>query len=858
MDSQSNATVQQDRSQSDEAVEEDQHDAKCFQLDFDDQAAVHLVNFYEPESVGEHRFRWSEPVAMVRLDLPASDYELTIETAALRCGGLSFPFRVYWNDQSINKKNVRLEDGKIIFNVTRSMFIRNDEQRLTFSCKPLRAEKGRRQLGLPVKWIRMQQTGATDPEFANPTKTRSRFWRRDGKLPNIRRLVGLKSPSPTLPIWEMKLPNALTSLRGQSDQQQDIGGPDTDLVIVSSVEINSRHGTGLLIQYMFEDFSQITTVSSQRCFHGDRVRSAKHFEVPFEELERHQIYELVLNWFKSCPPKRAYVVPYYKTELIVAIALADLFGTEICLHVMDDQCLYEDEIPFALMQEALTKSGLVFVISPEMRDAYQERFGKRVYILPPVVPENMICCENPIDRPTPAPKSPITSDISNSLASPLKRLAQFVRRKPQSEAETKRGIIIGNIWDEKWLEMLQATIRNSGFEVDWYSNNPDAIMLSKQKDQLVSSGIHLQKPLWSDDLVQELRQRPYAIMPSGMLEAGEKQESIARLSLPSRLPFMMSVSQIPIIVLGSPETAAAKFVERFSLGKVIDYNHQQFRAAAEYVLDPDVQTEIRSRSSRLAPTFSARGLAGWIDDSIRLKQPVDNRFEALFAEPESNHCKTQQKAHQRRTNWNKEEQWRVLGRLKKQGINPEYIVDVGAGDGAWSWATSQVFPDSNYVLVEPLLEHYNQSDYRQYHRSLGEERRILKRQLVSGTSSVATEDTGALMDQGPRCSLDQLAQEQDVHGSVMLKIDCSENLLQVLAGGSELLASDVEVIIITLDLEPIHAKGKSFSDYLEILTGLGFQLVDESVAKRCPRTDRLLSKNLVLVKQEYTQKRLAA
>lgn len=838
---------------------------KSFHLDFDDQAAMHLVNFYEPESVEGHSFRWSEPVAMVRLDVPASDYEITIETGSLRCGGLSFPFRIFWNDQRIDKKHVRLDEGKIVFKVSRAMFIRNDEQRLTFSCKPLRAEKGRRQLGLPIKWIHMEQTGAADPEFANPTKTRSRFWRRDSrKLATLRKLVGIKSPSPSLPIWEMKLPNVSTSLRGQTTGQEEDAGPDSDLVIVSSVEINSRHGTGLLIQYMFKDFSQITTVSSQRCFHGDRVRSARHFEVPFQQLERHQIYELVLNWFKSCPPKRAYIVPYYQTELIVAIALRDLFGTEICLHVMDDQCLYEDEIPFALMQEALDKSVLTFVISPEMRDAYQERFQTRIYILPPVVPENMI---GKWDG-----QAAVGGGEGNSpdaaAAGPMSKLTRFLKRKvrPQrssqaSPSESERGIIIGNIWDEKWLENLQVTVRNSGFEVDWYSNNPDAIMLSSHKDKLISSGIHLQQPLWSEELVNELRRRPYAIMPTGMLSSDEKQESLARLSLPSRLPFFVAVSQIPIIVMGSPATAAARFVERFSLGKVVDYEHGQFQAAVESLLTEESQAAIRSRASALAPSFSARDLASWIDDSIGIKQPIDNRFETLFDNGVQLRLQGRQGVCERRANWNKEQLWQLLGRLKKQGIHPDHVVDVGAGDGAWSWTTSQIFPQSNYLLVEPLLQHYNQSDCQQYFRSLNS---CDVQQIEMGSSSEHPPIGPALLtvrnfdSSRTSISLDELAAEKQLQGSVLLKIESTDDLLRVLAGGRQLVGDLVDVMIVTLDLSQNQNNGKSYSDYLAVVAGLGFQLVDESDAKRCPSTDMLLSKNLVFVKREICEKRMVA
>ena len=838
---------------------------KRFHLDFDDRAAFHLVNFYEPETVEAHYFRWSEPVAMVRLDVPASDYEVTIETALLRCGGMAFPFKIYWNDQVISKKNIRIDGGKIIFVVSREMFIRNDEQRLTFSCKPLNAEKGRRQLGLPVKWVRLEQTGSTDPEFSNPTKTRSRFWRRDAGLPNLRKMVGLKSPSPILPIWEMKLPNSSTSLRGQTNEAIE-DNPENDLVIVSSVEINSRHGTGLLIQYMFEDFSQITTVSSQRCFHGDRVRSAKHFEVPFQELDRFQIYEMVLQWFKNAPPKRAYVVPYYKTELLVAIALSDLFGTEICLHIMDDQCLYEDEIPFPLMEEAMSKSGLIFVISPEMRDAYNERFHHRIFILPPVVPEAMIRKDQGL---------PVVVDVQGPGPGrkrfSIKNVLQRFRKQPKTDVAKPRGIIIGNIWNERWLAKLQETIRDSGYEVDWFSNNPDAIMLSSQKDQLTSSGIHLKSPLWGDDLVKELRQRPYAIMPSGMLGRDEERESLARLSLPSRLPFVMSVSNIPIVVLGSRETAAAKYVQRFNLGAVIDYEADQFKASIDRIMKPEVQEDIRSRANKLSSTFSARNLSNWLDESIQMNQPADNRFEVVFSDKVAEHV--DRPSFSRRTNWNKDALWQMLGRLKKQGVVPKQIIDVGSGDGAWSWAASHVYPDANYVLIEPLLSRYSKGDREKFERSLNEPE-VFELTLsdqrgetefgddmntVDGSTSNSFEGLSTFARQSKKIlTLDQLAEESQFGRQALLKIDARFSECIVVAGGIEFIKNNVDTVLLTFDLSPKHASAKSYSEFLMLMDSLDFQLIDESEAKRCPKTEILLSKNLLFVKREITQKKLAA
>ena len=459
---------------------------------------------------------------------------------------------------------------------------------------------------------------------------------------------------------------------------------------------------------MFEDFSNIATVSSHRCFHGDRVRSAVHFEVPYEEMPRHEMYSMVLDWFRDSPPKRAYVVPFYRTELMVAIAMADLFGTRLCVHVMDDQCIYEDEISDELMIEAMQKASVVMTISPEMKNAYQQRFGRRVYILPPIVPKSMILDQGQTPDDLEQPRK-------HSLASRM--LGLFSGSAPDTDS-SKRGILIGNVWDSKWLEMLQQTIAGSGVEVDWYSNNPDAMMLNGKGPELAAAGIHLRKPLWGDELVQELRRRPFAIMPSGTLCKDEPRESVARLSLPSRVPFVTSVSHIPIIVLGSRETAAGQFVTRFNLGAVVDYDPVQYKQAVQHVLAPDFQREVRQRAARIATTFSADGLKNWLWNTVHLGQPVDNRFEDLFAESDADTALFDDSVVQLQSCWRQDDVQSILGRLRDQGIRPERIIDIGSRDGSWSWAASQVFPNADFVLCEPLPNRFNQQSREHYLRSL--------------------------------------------------------------------------------------------------------------------------------------------
>lgn len=842
-----------------------------YKLEFNERAEGHLVNFYEPESAGDHVFRWSEPVAMVRMNVPANEYEIVIDTASLRGESCPFSFKLFWNDQQIARNHVKIDGGQIRFFVDRSMFIRHDEQRLTISCKPLNAENGRRQLGMPIKWVRLNQLGKQSTEFSNPTKTRSRLWRQDASPLNLRRLLGMKSPSPNLPIWEMKLPDVSSMLPMESvTSGPDIANADT--VIVSSVEINSRHGTGLLIQYLFEDFSNIATVSSHRCFHGDRVRSAVHHEVPYEQMPRHELYSMVLDWFRESPPKQAYVVPFYRTELLVAIALADLFETRVCVHVMDDQCLYENEIPDELMREAMAKSNLLLTISPEMKEAYQQRFGSKVYILPPIVPESMILARDPQQHSN-ADQRPSAkrTGINGTLSKLVSRLTTNATDK-----STERGILIGNVWDEKWLEMLQQTIGGSGYEVDWYSNNPDAMMLNGKAEELASTGIHLQDPLWGDDLVAELRRRPYAIMPSGTLDQFEPRESVARLSLPSRVPFVTSVSQIPIVVLGSRETAAGRFVNRFELGAVVDYDANQFKAAVDRVLQPETRIAIGERAARIAPTFSAETMVRWLWESNRLRQPADNRFEDLFSGETDEKTADQTPMVDLQSFWPRDELPLVLRRLQSQGINPERVIDVGAGAGSWSRAANQVFPDADFVLIEPNSNGENEdrdSISRHSFRSLqtidamvggaaaeiqfttvGREPGLKPQGILKFASHHGQHCGGNSRNVG----LDQLARENDWNGSTLLRIDVRYVEHLVLAGAADFIDANVDAVILEVTLDRKHPSARTYSELLELMDGLRFDLVDESTASRCSLTGRLLQKNLVFVKRKYEAMRRVA
>lgn len=51
-----------------------------------------------------------------------------------------------------------------------------------------------------------------------------------------------------------------------------------------------------------------------------------------------------------------------------------------------------------------------------------------------------------------------------------------------------------------------------------------------------------------------------------------------------------------------------------------------------------------------------------------------------------------------------EQMFQGLVRCKRRGIEVNTIIDVGAASGSWSLSASELWPECNYVLFEPLIE----------------------------------------------------------------------------------------------------------------------------------------------------------
>jgi hypothetical protein len=372
-------------------------------------------------------------------------------------------------------------------------------------------------------------------------------------------------------------------------------------VIINAVEINDRHGVGILLQRIFKDRSNTISIRTSDIYGGEHSFGAFDYLLSSLGLSRVEIFAKIEAALAGHSIKRVLCIPYHTEEVLMALAIHELFGSQICTYLMDDQNILSDGIPDEVMAELLVKSTLRLAISSEMRDVYMTKYRQTIYFVPPVIPANLVNLEIPSQFVSTDSEA---SAIDNYVFDCTHHLS---------------GAIIGNIWSPQWLQMLRTMTRESGVKLDWYGNS-GADWNMGDRSQLITDGITERGFLPTEtDVAEALRSHPYVVVPSGTLDERDDNHATSLLSLPSRIPFIMATSNTPIIVVGSRNTAAARFVERLQIGTVAD----------AYVTQTQTQLQMRQNATRQVQHFVNEQMDEWIWQSLAAGQPIDRRFAEL-------------------------------------------------------------------------------------------------------------------------------------------------------------------------------------------------------------------------------------
>lgn len=361
-------------------------------------------------------------------------------------------------------------------------------------------------------------------------------------------------------------------------------------VVITANEINDRHGTGVLLQRILDggnlfsirsrddwgvaDFGRWTATISQRGFN------------------RPEWFRNVLRVLAGRTIGNVMCVPFLPEEAATAITIEEIFGARLCTYLMDDQNVLVESIPDPLMRELLEKSVVRFATHPELRAAYEQKYGLKFFLLPAVVPDDLIA------RETVAPA-----------------------------ILHKHGAMIGSIWDQTWLDQLCAALPGE-WTIDWFGNHR-FWSLDASAAALVKSGIAAHGVIPERQLAAELRKYPFAIVP--VAASAQSNRGELALSLPGRILFAMAASQTPILVIGSEQSCAARFVGHFGIGVAAPYEARKVAAAMQLLSDPENQRAMRSRAAAIGMRFSDRGVKPWVRASMERGHAADSRFEDAFA-----------------------------------------------------------------------------------------------------------------------------------------------------------------------------------------------------------------------------------
>jgi FkbM family methyltransferase len=316
-----------------------------------------------------------------------------------------------------------------------------------------------------------------------------------------------------------------------------------------------------------------------------------------------------------------------------------------------------------------------------------------------------------------------------------------------------------------------------------------------------------------------------------------------------------------MLVLGSPNSAAARFLQRFEVGSVCPYDGAQLRREAARLCRPENQQKFRRQAARHAALFSAAGLDQWIWQSLERGEPCDERFEQVFCRRNGDVIAFLEPPAPKDLQGDHVLVFQALRRLKRKGFAPDFVLDVGASTGVWSDIAKRIFPEARFLLIEPLYQqHAERCDwYFRKHPDFECVPVAVSDQPGATELNVSSDLYGSSLLHPrdfrsyepfpvPVSTLDRVARERQLAGRGLLKIDVQFTEHLVLAGALELLPR-VDALIIELSLVRYASQPMLFPEMCELLENLGFRYYEDLGGWRSPVDGTQLQKDVLFVKK---------
>jgi FkbM family methyltransferase len=599
----------------------------------------------------------------------------------------------------------------------------------------------------------------------------------------------------------------------QADKGQDL--------ILSPNELNHHHGTGVLLNRIFSPATSLNIRSREDYQDKGDFTS---LVIKAQGRTRAEVFAMCMEAMAGHSIRRIFCVPYYPEDFVIAIACKSILGVPLVVWLMDDVIIHNSGFHSELAAELFNLADIRFVISPEMRDAYESKYQIKFHILPPTVN------------------------------------AQSLRNVPFADfsvnMEAKTCAMVGNIWGKIWLRDFLGMVRNSGWTIHWFGRGSACSWLEITSEELREHGIIEMGFIPEKELPARLAAYPFAILPTGTGGEGDDRKNVTLLSLPTRMPFLMAAARIPLLVVGSPASCAARFIKRFGVGLSSPYEPLQFVASLKKLVEPSFNNECRANCAANAGRFSDENLVAWIWNSCEKQVPAYDRFEVMFRRELGEMVPYVEEPSPKELYGDFKLVHSSIRRIARLGYAPDFVIDVGGSSGVWSDAVHLIFPKARFVLIEPLPERYSQWCHKLHpefewvtaaaSNKDGKATFQISNDLY-GSSLFTPEDNRIYQSvEVPVVSLDTVLAQKRLKGRGMVKIDVqfAEHLV---IEGAEKLLGQVDFLIIELTLRRCVPEARTLLEMVNQLEAAGFLYYDDIGGWRCPVTGVLEQKDVVFV-----------
>ncbi|WP_291721737.1 FkbM family methyltransferase [Bernardetia sp.] len=205
--------------------------------------------------------------------------------------------------------------------------------------------------------------------------------------------------------------------------------------------------------------------------------------------------------------------------------------------------------------------------------------------------------------------------------------------------------------------------------------------------------------------------------------------------------------------------------------------------------------------------------------------------------------------------------FRSISKLKNLGFDPKMTVDIGAYKGEWTKEMQTIFPNSKFLMVEPMSEKAtllekmaNQSNGKIYFEQalLAAEanKEVIFHQSETASSVLTEHEENDEFEKVSKLTttLALLLEKRNIGKIDFLKIDTQGYELEILKGATEYL-KNTDVVLLEVSLLDIHQNVPLVHEVCNFMYQYGFVTYDICSFTRRPLDKALWQSDFIFVKE---------